>query len=220
MSDSESVVTVDYNIEKEIEYGRKLIKDDIKNCKNCKLIYYQLKNNFNVFTDGVNENFFSYIGCSDCVSRNCYLDYDVSTLIYSLVRNNEYPEHEDIILQVLSGFNPNFCCASIYANIYVDNVYIYETDFCEKYSELYNKQIHDKFEDAYNHYFNEKKVKELKELLVTKYNECEYYSNIVDLKQYLYHYLRIFSMIITYLNKRQVFYDLIQWLKFIVIDQP
>ena len=45
-------VTIDYNIEKEIEYARKLIKDDIKNCKNCKLISYQLSNNFNVFSEG------------------------------------------------------------------------------------------------------------------------------------------------------------------------
>ena len=81
--------------------------------------------------------------------------------------------------------------------------------------------IHDKFEGAYNHYFNEEKVKEWKELLKNRYmNEYEYYHSRVELKQYLYHYLRIFSMIITYLNTRQVFYDLIEWVKFIVIDQP
>ena len=96
MSDSESVITIDYNIEKEIEYSRKLIKDDIKNCKNCKLIHYQLKNNFNVFTDGVNENIFSYIGCSDCILRNHFVDSDVSIHIYGLVGNNDYPEHRDI----------------------------------------------------------------------------------------------------------------------------
>ena len=221
MSDSESVVTVDYNIEKEIEYGRKLIKDDIRNCKNCKLIYYQLKNNFNVFNDGVNENIFSYIGCSDCVSRNYYLEYDVSILIYSLVSTNEFPNHRNIILKILRGYYTNFCIATIYCNIYKDEVEEYETEYYEKFTELYDKNINDKFEDAYNHYFNEEKVKELKELLITKYNnEYEYYNNRVELKQYLYHYLRIFSMIITYLNKRQVFYDLMEWLKFIIIDRP
>ena len=30
MKDTESVVTIDYNVEREIEYGRKLIYDDIK----------------------------------------------------------------------------------------------------------------------------------------------------------------------------------------------
>ena len=221
MSDSESVVTVDYNIDKEVEYGRKLIEDDIKNCKNCKLIHYQLKNNFNLFTDGVNENIFSYIGCSDCVLRNCFLDSDVSIHIYGLVGNNDYPEHEDIILQVLSGFNPNFCCASIYDNVYEDDVYIRETDFCEKYSEMYDEQIHEKFEDAYNHYFSEEKVKELKEILINRYmKEYKYYNNTVELKNSLYNYLKIFSMIITYLNKRHVFYELIEWLEFIINDQP
>ena len=111
--------------------------------------------NFNLFSEGVNENIFSYIGCSNCVDRMKYLEYDVAIHIYGLVGNNDYPKHRDIILQVLSGFNPNFCCASIYDNVYEDDICLYETDFCEKYSELYDKKIHDKFEDAYNHYFNE-----------------------------------------------------------------
>ena len=104
-SDTGSIVTVGYNIEKEIEYGRKLIHDDIKYCNNCKLIRYQLRNNFNVFSDGVNENIFSYIGCTNCVDRMRYLEYDVSVLIYGLVGNNDYPKHRDIILNVLRGYN-------------------------------------------------------------------------------------------------------------------
>ena len=100
-----------------------------------------MSNNFNVFTNSVNENIFSYIGCSDCILRNCFLDSDVSVLICGLVGNKDYPKHRDIRLQVLSGFNPKFCFASIYANVYEDDVYMYETDCCEKYRELYNKPI-------------------------------------------------------------------------------
>ena len=117
MSDTDSVVTIDYNIEKEIEYGRKLIRDDMKNCKNCKLIHYQLRNNFNVFTEGVNENIFSFIGCYNCVDRMKYLEYDVAVLIYSLVGQNDYPNHRSIILNILRGYDTNFCIATIYCNI-------------------------------------------------------------------------------------------------------
>ena len=218
MSDTESVVTIDYNIDKEIEYGRKLINDDMKNCKNCKLIHYQLKNNFNVFSEGVNENIFSFIGCSNCVDRMKYLEYDVAILIYGLVGNNEYPEHRDIILNVLRGYNTNLCIVSIYNNAYEDGVREYENEFYAKYSELYDEQIHDKFEDVYNHYFNEDKVKELRKLLIDTYkNKYKDNYDVIKLKDFLYHYLRIFSIIITYLNKRQVFHDLMEWLKFNII---
>ena len=215
MSDTESVVTIDYNIDKEIEYGRKLINDDMKNCKNCKLIHYQLKNNFNVFSEGVNENIFSFIGCSNCVDRMKYLEYDVAILIYGLVGNNEYPEHRDIILNVLRGYNTNLCIVTIYCNAYKDEVQMYPHDFYSKFSELYDEEIHDKFKDVYNHYFNEDKVKELRKLLIKTY-KTKYKDNHeeIELKYFLYHYLRIFSMIITYLNKRQVFHDLMEWLKF------
>ena len=220
MSDNESVVTIDYNIEKEVEYGRKFIKDDIKNCKNCKLIHYQLRNNCNLFSEGVNENIFSYIGCSNCVDRMRYLEYDVSVLIYSLVGSNDYPEHRDIILNVLRGHDTNCCIVTIYCNSYKDEVEEYENDFYAKYSELYNKKVHDKFENVYDYYFNENKVKELKDLLIEVYNnEFRDDHSDIELKDFLYHYLRIFSMIITYLNKRHVFYDLMEWLKFIIIDQ-
>ena len=148
-----------------------------------------------------------------------YLEYDVSVLIYGLVGNNDYPEHKDIILNVLRGHTTNLCIVSIYSNAYEDGVREYENDFYAKYGELYDKQIHDKFEDVYNHYFNENKVKELKKLLIDVYNDKfrDDHSDI-ELKDFLYHYLKIFSMIITYLNLR-VFYDLIKWLKFIIIDQ-
>ena len=220
MIDSESVVTLDYNIDKEIARGRKLIHDDMQNCKNCKLIHYQLRNNFNVFSEGVNENIFSYIGCSNCVDRMRYLEYDVSTLIYGLVGNNDYPEYRDVILSVLRGYNTNYCIVTIYCNVYEVEIEEYEQSFYAKYTELYNKKIHKKFEDAYNHYFNEEKVKELKEILIDSYND-EYSDdqNDIELKYFLYHYLRIFSMIITYLNKRRIFPDLMEWLKFIIIDQ-
>ena len=217
---AKSVVTLDYNIDKEIARGRKLIHDDMQNCKNCKLIHYQLRNNFNVFSEGVNENIFSYIGCSNCVDRMRYLEYDVSTLIYGLVGNNDYPTYRYVILNVLRGYNTNYCIVTIYCNVYEDEIEEYELSFYAKYTELYNKKIQNKFEDAYNHYFNEEKVKELKEILIDSHNgEYSDDQNDIELKYFLYHYLRIFSMIITYLNKRHVFPDLMEWLKFIIIDQ-
>ena len=220
MSDNESVVTVDYNIDKEVEYGRKLIKDDIKNCKNCKLIHYQLKNNLNLFSEGVNENIFSYIGCSDCVDRMRYLEYDVAIHIYGLVGNNDYPKHRDIILKVLRGHDTNCCIKDIYSNAYEDEPEDYEHDFYAKYAELYDKQIHDKFEDVYDHYFAEDKVKELRKLFIDTYNnKYRYDHDDIELKDFLYHCLRIFSMIITHLNKRHVFYELMESLEFIIIDQ-
>ena len=93
--------------------------------------------------------FFSYIGCSNCVDRMRYLEYNVSVLIYGLVGNNDYPEHRDIILNVLSGRNANSCIVSIYSNAFEDGVREYENDFYAKYGELYDKQIHSKFEDVY-----------------------------------------------------------------------
>ena len=220
MSDNESVVTIDYNIEKEIEYGRKFIKDDIKNCKNCKLIHYQLRNNFNNLFDGVNENIFSYIGCSNCVDRMRYLEYDVSVLIYSLVGNNDYPEHFDIIINVIQRFNTNFCIPTVYCNVFKNELTEYNASFHASYGQLYTLEIHYKFEEVYNHYFNKVKVKELRQLLIQYYNTRFHDErDIIELHDFLYHYLRIFSIIITYLNKRHVFYDLIEWLKFIIIDQ-
>ena len=140
----------------------------LKNCKNYKLIHYQFRNNFSLFSEGVNEKIYSYIGCSNCVDRVRYLEYDVSVLIYGLVDNNDYPEYRDIILKVLRGFDTNFCIENIYSNIYEDEVEDYENEFCAKYSELYDKQIYDKFEDVYKHYFNKDKLKELRQLLIER----------------------------------------------------
>ena len=78
-------------------------------------MHYQLKINSNVFSDGVNENMFSYIGCSNWVDRMRYLEHDVSVL-YGLAVNNGYPKHKNIILKVLRGFNTNFYIVSIYSN--------------------------------------------------------------------------------------------------------
>ena len=110
----------------------------------------------------VNENIFSYIGCSNCVDRMKYLDYDVAIRIYGLVGNNDYPKHRDIILNVLSGFSSNFRIKNIYCNVYENDVYMYEYAFYVKYTELYNKEKHDTFEEVYNHYFIEDKMKEFK----------------------------------------------------------
>ena len=101
---------------------------------------------------------------------------------------------------------------------YKDEVEEYENDFYAKYSELYDKAIHEKFEEVYNHYFIEDKVRELRKLLIDTYNN-KYNDNQddIELKDFLYHYIRIFSMIITCLNKREVFNDLVEWLKFNII---
>ena len=62
-------------------------------------------------------------------------------------------------------------------------------------------------------------MKELKKLFIDVYNDkFRHNHGGIELKDVLYHYLKIFSMIITYLNTH-VFYDLIEWLKFIIIDQ-
>ena len=81
----------------------------MNNCKNCKLIHYQLKNNFNLFS----ENIFSYIGCSKCVDRMKYLEYDVAIHRYGLVGNNDYPKQINIILKVLRGHDTNCCIKDI-----------------------------------------------------------------------------------------------------------
>ena len=60
-------------------------------------------------------------------------------------------------------------------------------------------------------------VKELKEMLINTHNKE--HKDEMKSRYFLYHYLRIFSMIITCLNKREVFNDLMEWLKFITIDQ-
>ena len=56
----------------------------------------------------------------------------------------------------------------------------------------------------------------MKKLIIEIYNDNDI--GYVDLKDFLYHYLRIFSLIITYLNK-QIFHDFMEWLEFIIIDQ-
>ena len=67
---------------------------------------------------------------------------------------------------------------------------------------------------------NKDKLRELKQLLLDTYKKkFDYNYDYIDIKDFLYHYLRKFSMIITYLNKRQVFHDLIERLEFIIIDQ-
>ena len=58
--------------------------------------------------------FFSYIGCSNCVDRVRYLEYDVAVLIYGLFGNNDYLEHRDIVVNVLNGFKTNFSIVTIY----------------------------------------------------------------------------------------------------------
>ena len=114
--------------------------------------------------------FFSYIGCSNCIDRMKYLEYDVTIHIYGLDGNNEYPKHRDIILKVLSGHNTNCCIKAIYSNAYEDEPEDYEHDFYAKYTELYDKQVHDKFEDVYDDYFAEDKAKELRKLVIDAYN--------------------------------------------------
>ena len=94
-----------------------------------------------------------------------YLEHHVSVLLYGLVGNNDYPQHRDIIRHVLRGYNTNFCIASIFSNAYEDEPEDYEHDFYAKYTEVYDKQVHDKFEDVYNHYFNEDELRELKKVI-------------------------------------------------------
>ena len=196
---------------KKLSMEENLKKDDIKNCNNCKLIHYQLKNEFNLFSEGVDENIFSYIGCSNCVDRMRYLEYDVSVLIHGLVGKNNYPGHNDIVRHVLKGYNTNLCIASIYSNAYEDRQKQYEHDFYAIYSKMYDKQIRDQFEDVYIHHFNEDKLRELRKLLLDAYkNKLDYYYDYIGIKDSLYHYLKIFSMITTYLNSIQVFYDLMK----------
>ena len=78
-------------------------------------------------------------------------------------------EQRDIISNVLNGFNTNFCIASIYSDAYEDEPEDYEHGFYVKYTELYDKQVHDKFENVYNHYFNKDKLTELRKLLIDTY---------------------------------------------------
>ena len=54
--------------------------------------------------------------------------------------------------------------------IFMKMMFIYETDFCEKYNELYDKRIHDKFEKNFEIAFdvNQGECPEAAQIIVTE----------------------------------------------------
>ena len=145
MRDTESVVAIPINEEKEIEYKRKFIKDEIKKCDVCVRIHNKLGQTFNVLPDGVNTKVFSYICCNKCLDRYKILEKDIYVSIYCLVEFKEYPPERKIIMEVLRGHTTNLCIPSIYSNPSEDDVEEYYYEFHAKYLESYNNKIHDAF---------------------------------------------------------------------------